>query len=271
MRRRSRGEWVVLLVRCVVGAALVVAAIGRVGGVTSAAFTSSTSNPSNSFSAKATFPPVFVRNVGTASCGTTSNAVTVPAGGIPVGRTLVVQLVLRGGSYANAVSATDSRGNTYRTDLDVTNVGQTLRTVVFSAYVATALLAGDTITASHGSSSSSGIGVDEVRRVPSSSHLNRSGTATGSSASPSATLSAATTVGDVLLYGAVGAVGINTVSTEAASYTLAHDVTQNCGGATNRARNHAAYRIVAATGTYTYNPTLSGSTGWASVLGAYSG
>ena len=259
------------LARWLAVATVALAAVGSGVGVAVAAFSAATSNGPSTFTAKATFPPIFVRNVGTAACGTTSNSVTAPAGGIPGGRTLIVHLVLRGGGYANAVGATDTRGNAYRIDVDSTNAGSQVRTVLLSTYVATPLLAGDTITASHGSSSSSGIGVDELRRIPGSNHLDRQGTANGSSASPSATTSAATRVGDAALYGAFGNVGTQTVQLEATGWTVAHDLTQNCGGPANRARNHAAYRIVAALGTYIYAPTLSGSTPWAAAIGAYSG
>ena len=241
---------------------------GLVGG-TYAAFTATTANPGNTFSANATFPPAWVRHVGSASCGGASSVVTVPAGGIPVGRTLIVQLVLRGNNYANAVAASDARGNAYSVSQDSTRAGSSLRSVVFSAYVATALQAGDSITVTHGNASAEGIAVDEVRRVPSAGGIDVRNGSNGSSNRP--TVGVTTTAGDRLVYGTFGLAGTQSVTTEAAGFSLGHDVIHNCGGATARARSHAAYRIVATNAAYTYDPQLNGSVAWVAAAVAYKG
>src|SRR5206468_2723398 len=92
-----------------------------------------------------------VRNVGSASSGATGTAmaVTVPTGGIPAGHTLIVTATLD--PQAGTVSCSDSKGNTYRTDVDVARGSGTdgVRTVVCSAAIRTALVAGNTVVMSH--------------------------------------------------------------------------------------------------------------------------
>jgi predicted ribosomally synthesized peptide with SipW-like signal peptide len=248
---------------------LAAGALGGVVGGTVAAFTATTSNPGNSFSANATFPPEFVRHVGSSSCAGASSAVTVPTGGIPAGRTLVVQLVLRGTNYANAVAISDTRGNAWQTDRDVSRAADSVRTVVFSSYVATTLQAGDTITVTHGNATAEGIAVDELRRVPQASPTDATNGANGASATP--TVAVTTTAGDRMVYGAFGTAGNQSVTLEDANFTQAHDVLHNCGGGAARARNHAAYRLVTTAASYSYAPTISGSVGWVAAGVAYKG
>jgi predicted ribosomally synthesized peptide with SipW-like signal peptide len=255
--------------RLVLVVLLAVGAVGGLVGGTLAAFTATTSNPGNSFSANATFPPVFVRHVGSSSCGGASSAVTVPADGIPVGRTLVVQLVLRGTNYANAVAISDTRGNAWQTDRDVSRAADSLRTVVFSSYVATALQAADTITVTHGNATAEGIAVDELRRIPQAGRTDATNGTNGASTTPTVALT--TTAGDRMVYSGFGTAGNQSVSLEDTNFTQAHDVLHNCGGGAARARNHAAYRLVTTAASYSYSPTISGSVGWVAASAAYKG
>ena len=55
-----------------------------------------------------TVGPAFVKNIGQASCGSTSLNVSIPASGVPVGNTLILRLALRGASAA-AIAASDTR------------------------------------------------------------------------------------------------------------------------------------------------------------------
>src|SRR4051812_40717199 len=77
-----------------------------------------TSPDSNQAAVTITPIPAFVKTVGTASCGGTSDAVTVPAGGVAAGHTLIVRLSNRSNNVG-AVSASDSKGNTYTLDADI--------------------------------------------------------------------------------------------------------------------------------------------------------
>lgn len=254
--------------RSILVAALAAAAVSALVGGTWAAFTSTTSNAGNSFSANATFPPVFVRHVGSSSCAGASSAVTVPTGGIPVGRTLVVQLVVRGTNYANPVGISDTRGNSWQIDHDVSRTGDELRIVVFSGYVATALQAGDTVTVTHGNGAAEGIALDEIRRVVEAPRVDAANGTNGSSNNP--VVPVTTTAGDRIVYGGVGLRGNEAVSTEGVGFTLAHDVLHSCGGA-SRARSHAAYRLVTSAASYSYNPFLNNSAVWVAAAAAYKG
>ncbi len=122
---------------------LVFLACGGVG-VTFAAFSDTTSNSGNSFNSATTFL-AFIKNVGTAECGGTSDTVTVPASGVAAANTLIVRTNFRErGGLGFATSVSDSAGNTYQRDLNDTQAP--VRGEVWSAYVATALAPGDTIT-----------------------------------------------------------------------------------------------------------------------------
>lgn len=88
----------------------------------------------------------------TASKTTTGTTLSCTTGAVPVGKKIIVACV-RGDVAGNAatVSVADSRGNTYTLDAYALNNG-TGAVAVFSAQVTTALLAGDTITATWGAS-----------------------------------------------------------------------------------------------------------------------
>ena len=133
--------------RAVSSVVLVAAAlVGLATGAAWSAFSSTTTSGGNTFSAAASFAPVFVQQLGTSSCGGATSSVAVPDGGSAAGNTVVVTLALRG-ETTGAVSVTDSRGNTYTADADTINTN--IRTVVLSSRLETALAAGDTVVASH--------------------------------------------------------------------------------------------------------------------------
>lgn len=74
----------------------------------------------------------------------TSIKVNVPAAGVTLGKTIFVTVAMDPSSAS--VSVIDTRGNTYTTDADVTNVGAAgtdgVRTLIFSEPVTTALVSG---------------------------------------------------------------------------------------------------------------------------------
>ena len=239
---------------------------GLATGMSWSAFSSQTQSSGSGFSAAATFSPEFVGQLGSGSCTGGSSTVTVPAGGVPAGTTVIVSLVLRG-TTAGTVGASDPGGNSYSIDADVTGNG--LRTVMLSSRLDTALAAGDTITVSHSfSDDSQGISAAAFTGISSGTRVDATGTATGDSTSPSAT--AATGYEWDVLVGAVGSSN-NRTYTEAAGWSTLSDVLANCGGAPRRATLHSAYLIVSNTGSYDYSPTISNGERWAEVLVAYRG
>jgi Big-like domain-containing protein len=215
-------------------------------------------------SAPVAIAPALVGNVGQATCGSTSNAVTVPAAGVAAGNTVIVRATIRG-SGAGAVSATDTRGNTYTNDKDVTG-SNSMRVVVLSAHVGTALQSGDVITVTHPSGSATAVVASAYSGIASSSRVDTTGSGGANSNSPSASVT--TTNADDLIYGAVGNQNSRTV-TEPASWNTDSHVTSDCGGAPGNSTNNGAYRVVSSTGSYTYNPTLSNSEHWGEAVVAY--
>src|SRR6266478_1395714 len=154
----------------------------------------------------------FVKNIGTnanESSGT-SIAVTVPAGGVAVNDTIIVTLAMDPAADStdplHPAGVTDTMGNTYTKDADVTNGSGTsgVRTVVFSAPVGTALVSGNTITVTHPSATAKAVSVNEFSGLLTSSPTDQSGTATGTATSLSATTSGAITQFQELVIGGFG-------------------------------------------------------------------
>ncbi|MHB8465500.1 MAG: hypothetical protein ACYDD7_11785, partial [Acidimicrobiales bacterium] len=82
--------------------------------------------------------------------------------------------------------------------------------------------------------------------------------------------SATTSNGNDLLFGAVGENNKVTSFTEPLLWARAlANINVQCGG--SRVAIDTAYRVVAATGTYSYNPTTSGGASWADAIAAYKG
>jgi len=207
----------------------------------------------------------FVKNIGNASCGTTSNVITVPAGGVAAGNTLIARVGIRHGTPTGTVTVTDSKGNTYTLDKDVTGAG--VRVLVFSANVGTALAAGDTITVNYPTSfNSTGVVVSEYSGISATNRVDTTGSATGNSITPSANLT--TITANTLVYGAVATTN-HPLYTEASGWTTDVDQAPGCGGSQGNSTNHGAYRVVSTTGAYTYNPTLSTGMPWAEAIVAY--
>jgi hypothetical protein len=212
-----------------------------------------------------TVGPAFVKNVGTSgtSCGTTSSTVTVPAAGVALNNTVILRLALRG-TTAPAVSASDSRGNTYIVDRDVLNVNQ--RVVVVHARVTTALVSGDTITVTFPTSTGSALVVDEFHSVAAgAAETSGAGTGTGTAPSASLTTSGTSSTPDLLI-GAVSSSGQPT-SSNPANWTALTRRAVTCGPLANIGHR----RAVSTTGAFTYAPTLSVSGTWAAAVVAYQG
>ncbi len=209
----------------------------------------------------------FVKNVGSVACGTTTNVITVPAAGVAAGNTLIVRVTLRAGSPGTGtVSVSDSKGNSYTVDKDVTNAN--VRLVILSANVATALTSGNTITATYPAvnPSATGFVVTEFSGIPATGRVDVTASATGSSSTPSVS---ATTLNAIdLVYAAIVVLNNPTV-TEASGWTLDTNLSTSCGGAGGNSLNHGAYKIVSVTGAYTYNPTLSIGNAWVDEIVAY--
>jgi hypothetical protein len=255
-----------LLSLCAVGIAGVLVGVAA-SSSTDAAFSDFTSNAGNSFSAAAEFEDSEVskvKSIGTASCGNESNSLSVPAGGVAVGNTLVARLAHRT-TINGGVTIFDSEQNNWTKDADVFQGN--VRIVVFSAYITNALAQSDQITVTFPPVGDAvGLTVEEFSGIAATNRVDAIGTASGDSASPSATLT--TTNGNDLLYGAVANFN-NRTHTDPVGWTTGKHQAIDCGGAIRKADNHGASRQVLATSSYTYNPMISSGEKWAAAVVAY--
>jgi|GEM_PF-728060 len=210
----------------------------------------------------------FVKNIGAATCGSASNALTVPVGGVAAGHTLIARVSVRDSSPAGAVTIVDSKGNTYTLDVEVTNAA--IRVLIFSANITTALVVGDTITVNYPpvSPTSTGFVVSEFSGIAATNRVEVTGSAIGGTSTPAVTVTTANT--NDLLYGFVGSTNQPTY-TEAPGWMTDTDLQPACGGAQGNSTNHGGYRLVSAVGAYTYNPTQSAGNTWGEVVVAYKG
>ena len=124
------------------GIMITLAAVGWTLGT----FMDLSGNGANRFQAATVFPPRHVGHLGSVVCAPTDLSIVTLSEPVPAGNTIVVQIATRDGA-GTPVSASDSRGNTYQQDANVT--GGKLRFAVMSAHVSTALLPGDTVTIDH--------------------------------------------------------------------------------------------------------------------------
>jgi hypothetical protein len=218
-----------------------------------------------SVTAPTQLPPAFEGTVGQASCGSNSMAITVPVGGVAAGSRIVLRLAIRGGS-SGAVSASDSRGNSYAVDADPVPASHPL--VVFSAHVATALVAGDTIQVNYPSgSTSSAVAAGAYSNIAATNAVDAVGGASGSSTAPSTSVT--TTNANDLLLGATFSANNRSV-TQPSGWTGLTTQVPDCGnGALGKSTNTGAYRIPGSAGTFAYDPALGGSGTWAGAVVAY--
>jgi hypothetical protein len=229
----------------------------------------------------------FVKNIGVNTNFTTNSSsltVTVPAGGVEQGHSIIVELSMD--PKAGAVSATDSAGNTYQVDKDIRfqatgSPNQGVRTVVFSSHGVNPLAAGQTITVTFPTAKAKAVsaaefcGIDAVSPVD----LTKGGMGTSSGGAVSTTGTAVTTQPNELLIGAVGVQGFLDDSlpltggfTPGTGYTaLAFTGTPSGNSGNNNITLFPEYQIVSATGNYQADGILSTNASgvWAAAMVAY--
>jgi hypothetical protein len=151
---------------------------------------------------------------------------------------------------------------------DVSNSGD-VRTVIFSAPVATALVSTNTITVTHPSSTAEAMSVSEFAGVAS---LDVTASASGSGTAPSSG-NAVTTMADELIVGAIGVEGPSGDSfTEGGSYSTDPPTRAGTAGGTDDTNItiNPEYRIVSAAGTYAADGTIT-SRDWAAAIATFYG
>jgi hypothetical protein len=219
---------------------------------------------STSFSFTSAPTVSYVRLAGSATqCSGSTTTTIAPTGGVPTGRKLIAQIVLRG-TVTGTVSIADPRGNTWTTDADVAN--GSLRTLVLSSSVTAALNSGDALTLTLPSTASVAWGVGEwsglAASQPAGGYDSRT-TALGSSSGPSA--SVAPTGANDLVVGVLGN-SSNLNLTEASGWTTSTKVSEGCSSSGD---TRSAYLLGVPASTVAYSPTLSSSVNWALAVVSY--
>jgi hypothetical protein len=209
---------------------------------------------------------IVMTNIGqnNSTTSNTSLSVTVPAGGVAVGNTIIVSFAMD--PNAGAVSVADTSGNTYHTDADVSNTAGGIRTLVICAPVTTALAAGNTITVTYPATTSKAVSIYYVDGTATS---DKTSTGMGTSTAPSSGNTAATTQASELLIGAIGSESYNTTFTVGGSYIAMNSAIANTGTTNTSISIFPEYRVVSATGAYSATGTLSTSRDWAAAIVTY--
>ena len=197
----------------------------------------------------------------------TSLSVTVPAGGVAAGNTIIVSFAMD--PNAGTVSVADTKSNSYSKDVDILN-SKGVRTLVFSAPVTTALVAGNTITVTYPATVSKAVSIYSVSGLVSASRVDQTQTGPGTAIAVSSGNTAATAQASELLIGAIGSESYDTTFTVGTGYTVMNSAIANDGNNTNASISiFPEYRIVSATGVYDANGTLSVSRDWAAAIVTY--
>lgn len=180
---------------------------------------------------------------------------------IPIGSQVVAGT---GTGPVTLSSVADSKGNVWAVDATVSNASGTGAHIA-SAPVTVALAAADTITFTFsGSTTNHGAAVAYITNQTVASTLDKTATFTGNTSTPIAT-TAATTFPNEIVIGCVTGPGVTV--TEDTNFTAISDATYGAGAR----RLHVGYRIVAATGTQPYAPTLSGTVQCGESVATYKG
>lgn len=223
-------------------------------------------------------PPVngttgLIKHVGDNSSTTSGTVLTisVPVGGVSAGSTLLAKV---GHTYTSGnPSMADSRGNTWTLVQTTPNSGNTMRASLFSASINNALRAGDTIQLTLSAAVAiKAFSVDEFSHVTFSSALDVKNNLSGNSTTPGSATTITTTNADDLVYGFVlvngpnsegyteDSVGEFTGLTRIGTNTGSGDITLN-----------SAYKSVASTGAYKYQPLLGTAESWTVIVASFKG
>ena len=197
--------------------------------------------------------------------GNATSTTLTPSASTTAGNLLVVALAAQGNDVISSVD--DSQGNTWTVGPTVANGTNEGLSIAYTLQDVAGLTGADTITVHHTTSPGRALSCDEFSGVDTTTPTTGSaGTATGTSAAPSATMAGATTDADALIFGAFGWNG-TTGLTAGSGYTETNDVLVTNGGVNRKVGTE--YQIVAATSAYTADASLSGSGVWAAAVMAF--
>lgn len=207
----------------------------------------------------------FIQTIGTTTSTTaaTTTSVTVPAAGVSSGGSVIITMGLPSNALGapGDVSATDSAGNVYTVDSDVTNPANS-RIVVLSSHKVLPLASGNTITVTHPSTNRRNMVAAEYSGLAASPTVDQTSTNVGNenNATPATTgTTPTTTQADQLLIGAFGVSGPSSDNfTAGAGYTSAGRVSASATAPT--VTNIQEYRVVNTIGAYSAGFTTTTTT-----------
>jgi hypothetical protein len=207
----------------------------------------------------------FIQTIGTSTSTTaaTTTSVTVPAAGVAAGGSVILTVGLPSNALGTTgdVSATDTAGNVYTVDADVTNAANA-RIVVLSSHKVDPLLSGNTITVTHPSTNRRNLVAAEYSGLASPPNVDRTATNTGTenNANPATSgTTAVTTQDDELLIGAFGVSGPSSDNfSPGAGYASAGRVSASNTAPT--VTNVQEYRVVNTAGAYSAGFTTTTTT-----------
>jgi len=186
--------------------------------------------------------------------------------GVADNNTVIVAVVAYTSS-STTVTVTDSAGNSYTKDTDITD-GNKERTIVFSGRVNTALTTSSSITVTFGSSIQyKNASAFSVSGLVAASPKDQAATATGTGTTPSVGPTATTSQANELI---IGAFGLN-INSGSPTFTAGSGYASLPANVTSAGLGiYPEYQIVNATGAYTAKGTLSGSfSGWSAAIVTY--
>jgi len=185
-----------------------------------------------------------VKDIGTntlTATGTTIS-VTVPAGGVAAGNSIIVTFAMP--EVSGTVSCSDSAGNSYTADIDKNNNNNVLA-VIFSAHNVSALSSGNTIIVTHPSTTDRAMYVGEFSGLAASSTLDLTDSNGGNATSMTSNTTGSTSEPRELLIGALGVAG---PTGDNFTHTSPWNALTEAG--TSVVTLNSQYQIVSTTGTY---------------------
>ena len=190
--------------------------------------------------------------------GNTTTTIPVPASGVAAGHTVVVAVMA--GTFKGTVACTDSKGNSYTVDSDVTGQG---RLFVCTGRNVAALAAGDKITATY--PGFSGMSIAGATEFSHASGVDQRRVATGNSAAPTVGPVGTTHSNELLV--SVVAHSSTPVFTAACGFAPASRAVGGTGG--GQKTIDVGYRAAPAAGSYTACGTMTSGTWWSAGIVTY--
>ena len=202
----------------------------------------------------------FVGNVGSAIVSNKdTNVITVGAAGVAAGNTIFYRF----GGQAVPTSVTDSKGNTYT----LIASGAVRNASLYRCDVGTALVSGDTITASFAMMENSQSSAEEFSDIEATVD-QAAQSATGASTTPSVAMASLANATD-LLFGHLSLDASSGIAVTEDADSAGGDTWHTLTEVVKTGQINGAYKFTTSAVSQTYNPTLGASDDWSVNLVSY--